>query len=64
MYASTEVSGADEKEMFYAKFDSILDQFPRGALVMALEALHEEARSLGLQVSWPKTVQVFGGLLD
>ena len=34
-------------------------------LVMALEALHEEAKSLGLQVSWPKSkVQVFGGLLD
>ena len=34
-------------------------------LVMALEALHEEAKPLGFQVSWPKTkVQVFGGLLD
>ncbi|KAG0711750.1 Major facilitator superfamily domain-containing protein 1 [Chionoecetes opilio] len=34
-------------------------------LVMALEALHEEAKSLGLEVSWLKTkVQVFGGLLD
>ena len=32
---------------------------------MALEALHEEVKPLGLQVSWPKTkVQVFGGLLD
>ncbi|XP_045110009.1 uncharacterized protein LOC123503949 [Portunus trituberculatus] len=29
-----------------------------------LEALHEEAKSLGLQVSWPKTkVQMFRGLL-
>lgn len=34
-------------------------------LVLALEALHEEAKPLGLQVSWAKTkVQVFGGLLD
>ncbi|KAG0717513.1 DNA excision repair protein ERCC-1 [Chionoecetes opilio] len=34
-------------------------------LVMALEALHEEAKPLGLEVSWPKTKgQVFGGLLD
>ena len=34
-------------------------------LMMVLEALHEETKPLGLQVSWPKTkVQVFGGLLD
>merc|ERR1712035_25095 len=34
-------------------------------LVIALEVLHEEAKPLGLKVSWPKTkVQVFGGLLD
>ena len=34
-------------------------------LVLALETLHEDAKPLGLQVSWPKTkVQVFGGLLD
>ena len=34
-------------------------------LVMALEVLHEEAKPLGLKVSWPKTkVQDFGGLLD
>ncbi|KAG0730425.1 2-hydroxyacylsphingosine 1-beta-galactosyltransferase [Chionoecetes opilio] len=34
-------------------------------LVMALEALHEEAKPLGLAVSWLKTkVQVFGDLLD
>ncbi|KAG0707420.1 hypothetical protein GWK47_000205 [Chionoecetes opilio] len=34
-------------------------------LVMALEALHEEAKPLGLEVSWLQTnVQVFGGLLD
>ncbi|KAG0730377.1 Alpha-ketoglutarate-dependent dioxygenase alkB 7, mitochondrial [Chionoecetes opilio] len=33
-------------------------------LVMALEALHEEAKPFGLEVSWFKTkVQVFGGLL-
>ena len=34
-------------------------------LVMALEVLHEEAKPLGLEVSWTKTkVQAFGGLLD
>ncbi|KAG0724373.1 putative uncharacterized transposon-derived protein F52C9.6 [Chionoecetes opilio] len=34
-------------------------------LAVALEALHEEAKPLGLEVSWLKTkVQVFGGLLD
>ncbi|KAG0729750.1 hypothetical protein GWK47_029716 [Chionoecetes opilio] len=34
-------------------------------LVMALEALHEEAKPLGFEVSWLKTkVQVFGVLLD
>ncbi|KAG0727554.1 hypothetical protein GWK47_034452 [Chionoecetes opilio] len=34
-------------------------------LVMALEALHEEAKPLQLEVSWLKTkVQVFGDLLD
>ncbi|KAG0724486.1 hypothetical protein GWK47_040491 [Chionoecetes opilio] len=34
-------------------------------LVMALEALQEEAKPLGLEVSWLKTkVQVFGDLLD
>ncbi len=31
---------------------------------MALEALHEEAKPLGLEVSWTKTkVQAFGGLV-
>ena len=34
-------------------------------LVMALEALHEEVKPLGLKVSWAKTkVQVFGGVPD
>ena len=34
-------------------------------LMLALEALHDDAKPLGLQVSWPKTkVQVFVGLLD
>ena len=32
-------------------------------LVMALEALHEEVKPLGLKVSWAKT-KVFGGVLD
>ena len=34
-------------------------------LVKALEALHEEAKPLGLKVSWAKiNILVFGGLLD
>ena len=34
-------------------------------LAVALEALHEEVKPLGLKVSWAKTkVQVFGGILD
>ena len=34
-------------------------------LMMALEALHEETKPLGLPASWSKTkVQVFGDLLD
>ena len=34
-------------------------------LVMALEALHDEVKPLGLKVSWAKTkVQVFGGVQD
>ena len=34
-------------------------------LLEALEALHEEAKPLGLQISWPKIkVQMVGGLLD
>ena len=34
-------------------------------LVMALEALHDEVKRLGLTASWVKTkVQVFGGVLD
>ena len=32
--------------------------------VMVFEALHERAKSIGLQISWPKTkIQVFRGLL-
>ena len=45
--------------------DAVISAESLEVLVMALEALHEEAKPLGLQVSWPKTkVQVFGGLLD
>ncbi|KAG0710902.1 hypothetical protein GWK47_021822 [Chionoecetes opilio] len=48
-------------------FDSVHLIFAESleVLVMALEALHEEAKPLGLEVSWLKTkVQVFGDLLD
>ena len=34
-------------------------------LVMALEALHKEAKPLELEVFWPKTkIQMFGDLFD
>ena len=43
-----------------AIFDESLE-----VLVLALEALHEELKPLGLKVSWAKTkAQVFGGVLD
>ncbi|KAG0717912.1 putative RNA-directed DNA polymerase from transposon BS [Chionoecetes opilio] len=48
-------------------FDSVHLIFAESleVLVMALEAMHEEAKPLGLEVSWLKTkVQVFGDLLD
>ncbi|KAG0722230.1 Kinesin-like protein unc-104 [Chionoecetes opilio] len=48
-------------------FDSVHLIFAESleVLVMALEALHKEAKPLGLEVSWLKTkVQVFGDLLD
>ena len=45
--------------------DAVLLAESLEVLVMALEALHEEAKPLGLKVSWTKTkVQAFGGLLD
>ncbi|KAG0730275.1 hypothetical protein GWK47_028563 [Chionoecetes opilio] len=45
--------------------DAVIFAKSLNVLVMALEALHEEAKPLGLEVSWFKTkVQVFGGLLD
>ncbi len=44
--------------------DAVLLAESLDVLVMALEALHEEAKPLGLEVSWTKTkVQTFGGLL-
>ena len=45
--------------------DAVLLAESLEVLVMALEVLHEEAKPLGLKVSWTKTkVQAFGGLLD
>ena len=109
VYTPTEVCGADEKEMFYAKLDSVLNQCPGTLIILgdfnavtcteragyelcvgphgsgtrninsslllnfaksrrlriagsfyqrpvtALKALHEEAKPLGLSVSWLKT---------
>ena len=36
VYAPTEVCRADEKEMFYAKLDSVLDQWPRRDTIIVL----------------------------
>ena len=45
--------------------DAVIFAESMEVLMMALEALHKEAKPLGLQVFWRKTkVQVFGGLLD
>ena len=45
--------------------DAVLLAESLDVLVMALEVLDEEAKPLGLKVSWTKTkVQAFGGLLD
>ncbi|KAG0724998.1 Polycomb protein suz12-A [Chionoecetes opilio] len=50
--------------LFFAN-DAVIFAESLEVLVMALEALHEEAKPLGLEVSWLKTkVQVFVGLLD
>ena len=37
VYVPTEVCGADEKEMFYAKLDSVLDQCPRRDTLIVLD---------------------------
>ena len=50
--------------LFFAD-DSVIFAESLDVLVMALEALHEEAKPLEVLVSWPKTkVQVFRSLLD
>ena len=36
VYVPTEVCGADEEELFYAKFDSFLDQCPRRGTLIVL----------------------------
>ncbi|KAG0723435.1 hypothetical protein GWK47_042757 [Chionoecetes opilio] len=52
----TDLVVADDAVVFFESLE---------VLVMALEGMHEEAKALGLEVSWLKTkVQVFGGLLD
>ncbi|KAG0725708.1 hypothetical protein GWK47_038100 [Chionoecetes opilio] len=50
---------------FILAADAVLLAESLEVLVMALDALHEEANPLGFEVFWLKTkVQVFGGLLD
>ena len=36
VYALTEVCGADEKEMLYAKLDSVLDQYPSRDILIVI----------------------------
>ncbi len=51
-------------DLFFAD-DAVLLAESLDVLIMALKALPEEAKPLGLEVSWTKTkVQAFGGLLD
>ena len=52
----TDLAFADDAAIFAESLE---------VLVMALEALHEEVKPLGLKVTWAKTkVQGFGGILD
>ena len=63
-HCGASVGNAKITDLVFAD-DAVIFAESLEVLVMALEALHEETKPLGLQVSWPKTkVQVFGGLLD
>ncbi|KAG0723929.1 putative GTP-binding protein C02F5.3 [Chionoecetes opilio] len=57
--------GEIEKEIARTQKNKVIFAESLEVLVMALEVLHEEAKPLGLEVSWLKTkVQVLGDLLD
>lgn len=63
-HCGASVGNAKITDLVFAD-DAVILAESLGVLVLALETLHEDAKPLGLQVSWPKTkVQVFGGLLD
>lgn len=50
--------------VFFADVEVILAESFE-VLALALEALHEDVKPIGLQVYWNKTkVQVFGGVLN
>ena len=58
------VGNTEITDLVFADYASILAE-SQEVVVLAIEALHEEVKPLGLKVSWAKTtVQVFGGVLD
>ncbi|KAG0724267.1 putative uncharacterized transposon-derived protein F52C9.6 [Chionoecetes opilio] len=64
LYYSYSLGNTKITDLVFAD-DAVIFAESLEVLVMALEALHEEAKPLGLEVSWLKTkVQVFGDLLD
>ena len=62
-YCEASVGNTKITDLLFAD-DAVMFAESLEVLVMVLEAL-QQAKPLGLQVSWPKTkVQVFGGFLD
>ena len=60
-HCGASVSNTKITDLVFAEDTVIFAESPE-ILVMAPEALREEVKPLGLQISWPKTkVQVFGG---
>ena len=60
-------ASVDSTEITYLVFANDVVVFAEllEVLVMALEALHKEAKMLGFQISWAKTkTDMFRGLLD
>ena len=63
-HCGASVSNTKITDLVFAD-DTVIFAKSLEVLMMALKALHEEAKPLGLKISWPKTkVQVFRGLLD
>ena len=63
-HCGTSVGNTEITDLVFAD-DAAIFAESLEVLVMALEALHEKVKSLGLRVSCVETkVQVFGGVLD